>query len=379
MRIIFLFLFVIALNAFTQESKAIEGEYTYQYSDNETIVQARDVVRRLALADAVGKFATYIESRIVVENYVTQKDEIVATSMGFVQNVKILEQVEDRNLSQIYMKVSCELNEEKVMNSLIKRSVSDDEGQKKIGDFIYLAIAADKENRIADALKYYYWALVLFNNNKNKKSITIPEFNDLSITVAVPDRINRILTELNFSVLDIDENETGKTITVQIEKDDRVIDNLDFKYFQIDDWSPMVSSKNGIATIELTELEKQQTKISILIEYAYADRANFDQELADYLASSNIKFEKSSFVFDTAKKLKNNLSEINKLGVTDGTNGDDLSLGLKPEDKKSKKWWYIGGGSAVAVGILIAVLMNGDDVPADTSTNVNFNIPVPVE
>jgi hypothetical protein len=375
-----LILLAFIVTVFGQELRTVQGEYTYQYSDNETIVQARDAVRRLALTDAVSKFATYIESRGIVENYMTVKETIISTAMGFVQNVKILEQTEDRNVSTIFMRVSCELNEEKVLDLLKKTTAApEDSRQKEIKDFIYLAINAEKDNRVADALKYYYWALVLFRNEKNQKSITIPEFNNMSITVAIPDRINRIMAELDFSVDNVVEKEDSKTVTVKISRKSQTIENLDFKYFQIDDWSPLVSSRSGSAYIELSEAEKNQKKIKIAVEYAYTDRASFDPELEKYLVNANIWFNNSEFQLELAGKIKNNISEIKKDFPAEPVNEPVQPAPIAQEEvKSSKKWWYIGGGAAVLVGVGIALLAGGDDDEKEsTSTSVEFEVDLP--
>ena len=60
----------------------VEGEYTYTYSDDETIVQAKKKCLDFAKRDALEKFATYISSESVYKNYMTEKDQVVARSLG---------------------------------------------------------------------------------------------------------------------------------------------------------------------------------------------------------------------------------------------------------------------------------------------------------
>lgn len=375
---VFSALCMVFLSTFAQELRTVEGEYTYQYSDNETIVQARESARNYALTDAVSKFATYIESRSVVEDYVTKKETIISTAMGFVQNVKIIDQNEDRTRSQIYMKVSCELNEEKVIDLLKKSATPEDSYSKEIGDFIDLAVNAEKENRVADALKYYYWALVLFRNDKNQKSTNVPEFNGMSITVAVPDRINRILSELDITVDEINDIDESRTVRVKTTRKQQNLENLDFKYYQIDGWSPLVSSKGGYAEVELSEAEKSQSKIRIAIEYAYRDRASFDPELEHYLANAKITFSNTERTLDLGRKILNNISEIKKdFPFEPVKDTSPAPLVTEPEIRSSKKWWYIGGGAAVLAGVGVVLLMSEDEDKDTSSADVDFNITLP--
>ena len=92
----------------------VEGEYTYTYSDDETIVQAKKKCLDFAKRDALEKFATYISSESVYKNYMTEKDQVVARSLGVLKNVVINEENIDRANSTIFYKVSAEVDEEEV-------------------------------------------------------------------------------------------------------------------------------------------------------------------------------------------------------------------------------------------------------------------------
>lgn len=97
-------------------SKQIFGEYIYQYSDAETIIDAKQKCFNLAKKDAVEKFATFISSETVVRNYVTEKDEIIANSEALITDIQIVEEKIDRLNVTVYYKISAVIDEIKILS-----------------------------------------------------------------------------------------------------------------------------------------------------------------------------------------------------------------------------------------------------------------------
>ena len=96
-------------------SKQIFGEYLYQYSDAETIIEAKQKCMLLAKKDAVEKYATFIKSETVVRNYITEKDELIANTESMLADIKIIEENIDKLNSKIYYKISAEVDESKIL------------------------------------------------------------------------------------------------------------------------------------------------------------------------------------------------------------------------------------------------------------------------
>lgn len=96
-------------------SKTIYGEYTYQYSDAENLIEAKEKCMLLAKKDAVEKYATFIKSETIVRDYVIQKDELIANTEAMLKDVKIVEENIDRTNSRIYYKISADIDESKIL------------------------------------------------------------------------------------------------------------------------------------------------------------------------------------------------------------------------------------------------------------------------
>jgi len=113
-------------------SKQIEGEYRYSYNDSETIIDAKQKCLNLAKQNAVERFATFISSETIIKNFVTEKDEIIANSMGLITDVKIIEERIDRAATTVYYKISAEIDEVKVMAMIEeKEKIRSEETAKK--------------------------------------------------------------------------------------------------------------------------------------------------------------------------------------------------------------------------------------------------------
>ncbi|MFO7890952.1 MAG: hypothetical protein R6V04_11500 [bacterium] len=121
-RQILLFTCIILCSAQAQDT--IQGTYSYTYGDNESLVEARQTCKDLALREAIESYAVFIESSTEVENFQTKKDIIESISAGYLQNVSIIEQTEKGRT--ITMTVEATVSPEEVI-SIIKKSVTDEQ------------------------------------------------------------------------------------------------------------------------------------------------------------------------------------------------------------------------------------------------------------
>jgi hypothetical protein len=77
--------------------ETIRGHYCYTYGDRESIQEARELTRTLAIRNAIESFRTYIESTGRVTNFTLTNDIIQIISSGYLKNIKVLEHKEVGN------------------------------------------------------------------------------------------------------------------------------------------------------------------------------------------------------------------------------------------------------------------------------------------
>jgi len=89
-----LFILCIVFSSAHAQDK-IQGTYSYTYGDNESLVEARQTCKDLALREAIESYSIFIESSTAVENFQTKEDIIESISAGYLQDVTVTEQKEE--------------------------------------------------------------------------------------------------------------------------------------------------------------------------------------------------------------------------------------------------------------------------------------------
>ena len=156
------------------------------------------------------------------------------------------------------------------------------ERKNKILNFIKLARKAEKEIRIADALRYYYSALILLKSHPDCNAIenTDEEGNKHLLISWIPDKMNEIFSHIIYSVRDISEKEEMKTVYLLITFKGKPVVNLDYSFWDGRDWTNLYSAKNGDGFLEYYGTNaKDIQKARIKSEYMYENMAKIDDEL----------------------------------------------------------------------------------------------------
>ncbi|MCK5761024.1 MAG: hypothetical protein KAH33_06990, partial [Candidatus Delongbacteria bacterium] len=283
----------------------VEGEYTYTYSDDETIVQAKKKCLDFAKRDALEKFATYISSESVYKNYMTEKDQVVARSLGVLKNVVINKENIDRANSTIFYKVSAEVDEEEVLKKLEKKQEKNTLNVK-IKDFVSSGMNAEKQLRIGDAIKYYYWSLLLVKSDPKSGSLKFKEFDDRLLTIALPEKINHMMNSLEFKIKEVSESKKYKNIDFEMKYKGSSVQNLVLTYFNGDVWSQPVKVRNGVGNIELFgDAAESITKLSLKTDHMYEEQCNYDHNVKQALKKvSHIPFSSAKFKVKIPKARK---------------------------------------------------------------------------
>ena len=157
--------------------------------------------------------------------------------------------------------------------------------KRKIIDYAKTAFQAEKELRIGDALRYYYWSLVLLRSHPENNSLSacIDEQEQTLLTF-LPDRIERVFSLLSFH---IDNNrfiDNQRTLSVSITFKGQPVTNLDISYYTGDSWSCNITTNNGLTLIDFyDEYARNLDQFNLKIEYKYYNKRNIDAEIRELL------------------------------------------------------------------------------------------------
>ncbi len=167
--------------------------------------------------------------------------------------------------------------------------------KKKIIEYVKAGINAENDLRIGDALKNYYWGLMLLQSHKDRDLIAydFPETGQHLLMSALPEKINNVFTDLDFAVQSTESipSEKYKAFYMKVNYNGKPIDNLDFIYWTGLGYSNPINVRSGLALVEFFDVSPTQPeKIKLMIEYAYENKSNYDLEVHAVFQNMNLPY-----------------------------------------------------------------------------------------
>jgi len=173
------------------------------------------------------------------------------------------------------------------------------ERKNKINNFIGHARKAENDVRIADAMRYYYSALILLKSHPDCNAIenTDDEGNQHLLISWIPAKMNEIFSQINYEVKEIRDGDNIKTVYLYISYKSMPVINLDYSFWDGRDWSNLYSAKNGEGFLEYYGTNaKDRESAKIKTEYIYENMARVDNELEKVMEKIDpITFSRSSY------------------------------------------------------------------------------------
>ncbi len=163
--------------------------------------------------------------------------------------------------------------------------------KNKILDYTNLAVNAENNYRIGDALRYYYWALALLNSHPEKNSIkhTLPDNSQISLITFINNEIDKILQSLNITINDTISTHNYKSYILNISYQNKNVSNLDYVFWTGNSYSSMYSAKNGQAIIEFFNNQSNEfNNLRLKIEYQYLSRTKIDAEVESVMEMASL-------------------------------------------------------------------------------------------
>lgn len=148
---------------------------------------------------------------------------------------------------------------------------------------------AERDGRIADALRCHYWAWCLLRSLPRPSEVKSPDGRRL---------VNSITEDLNGILKDIsvrDRSRRGDAITLAFSFRGKTVSGLDFSYFDGARWVKGRSVRSGESIIDMAPGALAET-VQLRIEYEYAGMASSDTELREVMKTMKSAPLKGSFV-----------------------------------------------------------------------------------
>ncbi len=291
------FVLVISTSAYAQGSHRSTRFETIKNSDNYIWGYGEsadyDKANKLALDDLIGKISVHVESKFESLAEETNNDfhkytkSVVSTySSTTLTNAGEL-MFEKKNVYHILRYIR---------KSDLKKIFT--QRKNKIFDYLYLGKKAQHENRIGDALRYYFWSYALYLSYPYRSGLKATDSTaSILVGLLLNDKINQLLSKINFEVADrfVSKKNDNTRIILNCTYEGKKVESLDFRYNAGGRVSAIHEVDNGQAEVVLYGAEQKAIhKLNLKIEYKYLNKSFQDKELASVLQSVNIPFFKES-------------------------------------------------------------------------------------
>ena len=277
--ILILLLTFIAIPTFAQSWEAIKGSNAYLWGEGwGTSVAEAD---KQALNDLISKISLQVSGNVSHNETETVTNAGVETNSTFSSVVNTYSSATLTNTEKVILENEPDAH----VGRWIKRSdiAKIFESRKyKISDYIASALKAETQGKIDVALKDLYWALVLTKTlqDPNEYKYVNEDGESFLVVTWIPHHINEIFDNLKVDVI----KRTGDDLELGITYRGKLVNSIDYTYFDGRDWSNIYSAKDGLGVLELAP-GSQNSYYQLKFEYEYRGEAHIDHEVESVLNS----------------------------------------------------------------------------------------------
>ncbi len=239
-----------------------------------------NVADRDALADLIGQISTSVES-----DFSLVRDE---NPSGYSETFKgVIKTYSQATLSNTERVVACKEPKVTVFRYIKRTEIKKIfvARRNKIIGFVESAQRAERKLQIADALRYYYWAQTLLRSHPDGATIkmTDEESGEQHLLASwIPEQINNIFNNIRVTKGDTKIDGSFRQVELFFTYKNEPVSNFDFTYWDGQDWSNIVSAKDGRGVAELPAIF-DETKMDLKGEYIFTGEATIDSELKDVM------------------------------------------------------------------------------------------------
>jgi hypothetical protein len=248
--------------AFSQSWESVKKDPTYLYGEGFGVTVAE--ADQAALNDLIGKISLQISSESkqeMTENVVNGK-LTSGESFGMIMNTYSLATLTNTE------RLIIENEPDAHVGRWIKKSEVErifENRKARIQSMMEAAARAESKGKIDDALRNYYWALLLTESLQypNEAYYSFEGTNHL-LTAWIPEQMNKIFNDIDVNVLEVD----GWNVDLYFSYNDKPVSSLDFTHAIGLIYSDIRSAKDGRGGIEI-EPDPLREVYNVKIEFEF--------------------------------------------------------------------------------------------------------------
>ncbi|MDR2813038.1 MAG: LPP20 family lipoprotein [Prevotellaceae bacterium] len=294
-------LLLFSVNTFSQTVEQVKKDNTYYWGEG--VDKTTLLADENALSMLIGSISSHVESSFNMQttevsdskksNFKQYVNSLVKTySNATIKNTEILSWGEEPEVHVFRFVKKAE-----VYKIFAERAA-------KIKEFVKNALRAEEKYKAADALRYYYWALLLLQSHPDAGSMSMEAGGKtVKLDVYLPKQINTLFDELSFAVTGRQADENLMQYIFGISYKGQPAGSCDYSFFDGRNWSVPVSAKDGQGIAEMVGDSAAHKEIRVKIEYAFENEWKTDTEVNDVLRKVEpVIFKKSYMTVPLAKR-----------------------------------------------------------------------------
>lgn len=265
-----------------------------------------------ALNDLVSKISIQVVGNVSQTEEEKFSDGDVKSNTSFQAIIQTYSQATLNNTERVIIKNEPDAH----VGRWIKRSEINkifEARENKAKEYIDTALKAEAKGKIDIALKDLFWALTLVQSLQYPNDVyyDTEEGGHFMVTKWIPEQIERILGELQISVVSRKDND----VELQMLFHDKPVSSLDYTYFDGRDWSNIYSAKDGSGVLELAPGNMADT-YQLKIEYEYRSEAHIDKDVESVMKMAKSRLFRDAYIQVKSKQVKPKAIATHKLSAT---------------------------------------------------------------
>lgn len=365
----FIVLMCCSLSMNAQSIDAIKADRnTYIWGEGlGSTVKAAD---QNALAEIIGQISTQVESSF--EKTVTESTHKFKETVNDV--VKTYSSATLKNTERIIVQNEPDA---KVFR-YVKRSELAKIFESRKNKIIELAQNGEmtlKNFQIADALRNFYWSQTLLRSHPDASDIkmTCESGKEELLITWLPLQINSIFANLTINIDQIEPKETYTNYLLDIRYKNQPVRNFDYTYWGGQDWSNIVSAKDGMGVLELPKTQGTSS-IRIKSEYVFDGEANVDLELRDVMEKLPEVTYKNSYL-NVGEKNSNTVVSTHSIVNATAINNEQI-IESKPTGSMGKvtSLTHAGDKDVIMKKIISSISLKNYNVSQSLFTTEGYSV-----
>ena len=340
------------------DAKRIMSSFDYVYGEGWG--ETEEIADEQALANLISKITTTISNQFTVDESEMSDGNNVSSETKVNSIVNTYSQATLNNVGSIVL--------EQAPKAHVMRYIKTAELQKafeqrkdKVFDYLRSAARSEANGRIDNALRYYYWSMIMLKSLQYPNEIKFEdEEGSHLLTTWIPLKINEIFDNIDAQIA----RRYGDVVDIYMTYKGNPVGSLDFTYFDGVQWSQLNNARNGVASIELRK-NSSIRNLQLKYEYQYADETRIDGEThqvmslfkemtfpkASRIIGGNAKKESADFKTDFSKQVDNLVKSESMLDISQVENAKDYAKimekvinGIKSREYGEIKTYFTNDG-----------------------------------